>query len=222
MSKISIVLVEDHAVVRDGLKALLAGEPDMQVVGEAENGQQAVSLAKKLSPDVVVMDLAMPLMNGLTATREILKAVPSAKILVLSSYSDDECVRSLMDAGAMGYLMKQTASNELVEAIRHTRRGNQVFSPAISQRIRAQRAGAFMDGGTAALLTAREMQVLKLIARGGSNKEIATELDISIKTVEKHRQQVMNKLNIHDVAGLTRYAISKGLVERGIPAGVVN
>ena len=216
MSKISIVLVEDHAVVRDGLKALLAGEPDMQVVGEAENGQQAVSIAKKLSPDVVVMDLAMPLMNGLTATREIVKAVPGAKILVLSSYSDDECVRSLIDAGAMGYLMKQTASNELVEAIRHTRRGNQVFSPAISQRIRAQKAGAFMEGGAEAVLTAREMQVLKLIARGGSNKEIATELDISIKTVEKHRQQVMNKLNIHEVAGLTRYAIAHGLVDEKV------
>src|SRR5881394_969783 len=105
MSKISIVLVEDHAVVRDGLKALLTAEPDMEVIGEAENGQQAVSLAKKLSPDVVVMDLAMPLMNGLSATREILKTAPSARILVLSSYSDDECVKALMEAGAMGYLM---------------------------------------------------------------------------------------------------------------------
>ncbi len=217
MPKISIVLVEDHAVVRDGLKALLTAESDMVVVGEAENGQQAVALAKKLSPDVVVMDLAMPQMNGLSATREILKAVPSAKVLVLSSYSDDACVRALLEAGAMGYLMKQTASNELVEAIRHTRRGNQVFSPAISQRIRSQRAGAFMEGGNAVSLTAREMQVLKLIAGGGSNKEIATELDISIKTVEKHRQQVMNKLNIHEVAGLTRYAITHGLVEQKVP-----
>ena len=217
MGKISIVLVEDHAVVRDGLKALLTAEPDMEVIGEAENGQQAVVLAKKLLPDVVVMDLAMPQMNGLNATREILKAVPSAKVLVLSSYSDDACVRALLEAGAMGYLMKQTASNELVEAIRHTRRGNQVFSPAISQRIRSQRAGAFMDGTGVSALTVRELQVLKLIAAGGSNKEIATDLDISIKTVEKHRQQVMNKLNIHEVAGLTRYAIAHGLVEQKVP-----
>src|SRR5882724_5495746 len=217
MAKISIVLVEDHAVVRDGLKALLTAEPDMDVIGEAENGQQAVVLAKKLSPDVVVMDLAMPQMNGLNATRAILKAVPSAKVLVLSSYSDDACVRALLEAGAMGYLMKQTASNELVEAIRHTRRGNQVFSPAISQRIRSQRAGAFMEGTGVSALTVRELQVLKLIAGGGSNKEIATELDISIKTVEKHRQQVMNKLNIHEVAGLTRYAIANGLVEQKVP-----
>jgi len=217
MGKISIILVEDHAVVRDGLKALLTAEPDMEVVGEAENGQQAVVLAKKLLPDVVVMDLAMPQMNGLNATREILKTVPSAKVLVLSSYSDDACVRALIEAGAMGYLMKQTASNELVEAIRHTRRGNQVFSPAISQRIRSQRAGAFMDGTGVSALTVRELQVLKLIAGGGSNKEIATELDISIKTVEKHRQQVMNKLNIHEVAGLTRYAIANGLVEQKVP-----
>ena len=217
MSKISIVLVEDHAVVRDGLKALLTAEADMEVVGEAENGRQAVALTRKLSPDVVVMDLAMPLMNGLSATREILKTVPSARILVLSSYSDDECVKALMEAGAMGYLMKQTASNELVEAIRHTRRGNQVFSPAIRQRILSQKAGSFMEGGNVSVLTAREMQVLKLIAGGGSNKEIATELDISIKTVEKHRQQVMNKLNIHEVAGLTRYAIAHGLVEQKVP-----
>ncbi len=189
----------------------------MEVVGEAENGQQAVVLAKKLLPDVVVMDLAMPQMNGLNATREILKTVPSAKVLVLSSYSDDACVGVLIEAGAMGYLMKQTASNELVEAIRHTRRGNQVFSPAISQRIRSQRAGAFMDGTGVSALTVRELQVLKLIAAGGSNKEIATDLDISIKTVEKHRQQVMNKLNIHEVAGLTRYAIANGLVEQKVP-----
>ena len=204
-------------MVRDGLKALLTAEADMEVVGEAENGQQAVALTRKLSPDVVVMDLAMPLMNGLSATREILKTVPSARILVLSSYSDDECVKALMEAGAMGYLMKQTASNELVEAIRHTRRGNQVFSPAIRQRLRSQKAGSFMEGGNVSVLTAREMQVLKLIAGGGSNKEIATELDISIKTVEKHRQQVMNKLNIHEVAGLTRYAIAHGLVEQKVP-----
>ena len=218
MAKISIVLVEDHAVVRDGLRALLTAEADLEVVGEAENGHQAVALAKKLSPDVVVMDLAMPLMNGLAATKEILKAVPTARILVLSSYSDDECVKSLLDAGAMGYLMKQTASNELVEAIRHTRRGNQVFSPAISQRLRNQRAGNFMEGShSPASLTARELQVLKLIAAGGSNKEIATDLEISIKTVEKHRQQVMNKLNIHEVAGLTRYSISHGLVEQKVP-----
>jgi DNA-binding NarL/FixJ family response regulator len=223
MKKISVLLVDDHTVVRQGLRALLGAEEDMEVVGEAENGRQAVMLARKTPPDVVVMDVAMPMLNGLEATRQILKSVPGVKVLVLTSYGDEECVQQLMQAGATGYLIKQTAANDLLKAIREVQRGNAFFSPAIAKRLRDQCREAFSNGQStrkSGELTSRESEVLQLIAEGHSNKQIAAELGISIKTVEKHRQQVMNKLNIHDVAGLTRYAISKGLVERNLPAVV--
>ena len=224
MKKIGVLLVDDHTVVRQGLRALLRAEEDMEVLGEAENGRQAVALAKKNPPDVVVMDVAMPQLNGLEATRQILKLMPNTKILVLTSYGDDECVEQLMHAGAAGYLIKQTAANDLLKAIREVQRGNAFFSPAIAKRLRDQCRQVFSSGQPARKsveLTSREAEVLQLIAEGYSNKQIASELAISIKTVEKHRQQVMNKLNIHDVAGLTRYAISKGLVERTLPVAMV-
>jgi DNA-binding NarL/FixJ family response regulator len=223
MKKISVLLVDDHTVVRQGLRALLRAEEDMEVVGEAENGRMAVMLSRKMNPDVVVMDVAMPLLNGLEATRQILKNQPGTKVLVLTSYGDDDCVEQLMQAGAVGYLIKQTAANDLLKAIREVYRGNAFFSPAIAKRLRDQCREAFTSGHSvkkAGELTSREAEVLQLIAEGFSNKQIAAELCISIKTVEKHRQQVMNKLNIHDVAGLTRYAISKGMVERSVPASV--
>jgi DNA-binding NarL/FixJ family response regulator len=223
MKKIGVLLVDDHTVVRQGLRALLQSEEDIEVVGEAENGRQAVAAARKTPPDVVVMDVAMPLLNGLEATRQILKLVPTARVLVLTSYGDDECVEQLMQAGAVGYLIKQTAANDLLKAIREVQRGNAFFSPSIAKRLRDHCREAFTSGHAvkkAGELTSREAEVLQLIAEGFSNKQIAGELCISIKTVEKHRQQVMNKLNIHDVAGLTRYAISKGMVERSLPAAV--
>jgi DNA-binding NarL/FixJ family response regulator len=219
-AKISILLADDHDVVREGLKALLNAEGDMDVVAEAADGQQAVALAKKTAPNVVVMDIAMPMMNGLTATIQILKAVPGVKVLVLSSYSDEECVKEMMAAGVSGFLMKQTAASELSQAIRNVRRGIQVLSPAIVQRMRNQRHETFMDAGgnkKPAQLTSRELEVLKLIANGFSNKEAASSLGISIKTIEKHRQQVMNKLNIHEIAGLTRYALSRNIIEQKVP-----
>ncbi len=224
MKKIGVLLVDDHTVVRQGLRALLQAEEDIEVIGEAENGRQAVMAARKTPPDVVVMDVAMPLLNGLEATRQILKLVPTAKVLVLTSYGDDECVEQLMQAGASGYLIKQTAANDLLKAIREVQRGNAFFSPSIAKRLRDQCRQAFSSGQPskkAGELTSREAEVLQLIAEGFSNKQIAGELCISIKTVEKHRQQVKNKLNIHDVAGLTRYAISKGMVERTAPAAAV-
>lgn len=223
MKKIAVLLVDDHTVVRQGLRALLSSEEDIEVVGEAENGRQAVMAVRKTPPDVVVMDVAMPLLNGLEATRQILRMVPTAKVLVLTSYGDDECVEQLMQAGASGYLIKQTAANDLLKAIREVQRGNAFFSPSIAKRLRDQCREAFTSGQSprkAGELTSRESEVLQLIAEGFSNKQIAGELTISIKTVEKHRQQVMNKLNIHDVAGLTRFAISKGMVERGVPTAV--
>jgi len=225
MRKISVLLVDDHTVVRQGLRALLQCEEDIEVVGEAENGRQAVAFARKAAPDVVVMDVAMPLLNGLEATRQVLKLAPTAKVLVLTSYGDDECVEQLMQAGAVGYLVKQTAATDLVKAIREVYRGNAFFSPAIAKRLRDQCREAFSRGQpirkSGSDLTSRESEVLQLIAEGFSNKQIAGELEISIKTVEKHRQQVMNKLNIHDVAGLTRYAIAKGMVERALPAATL-
>ena len=223
MKKIGIVLVDDHTVVRQGLRALLKAEEDIEVVGEAENGRQAVMLVRKSAPDVVVMDIAMPLLNGLEATRQILKYVPTTKVLVLTSYGDDDCVEQMMQAGAAGYLLKQTAANDLLKAIREVQRGNAFFSPVIAKRLRDQCREQFTTGLPAkktSELTSREAEVLQLIAEGFSNKQIASELAISIKTVEKHRQQVMNKLNIHDVAGLTRYAISKGLIERTQPPAI--
>lgn len=224
MKKISVLLVDDHTVVRQGLRALLSPEEDIEVIGEAENGRQAVQLARTQPPDVVVMDVAMPLLNGLEATRQILKNHPSSRVLVLTTYGDDECVRQLTEAGVSGYLIKQTAANDLVKAIREVNKGNVYFSPTVARRLRDQYRDAFANGQPVKKnieLTSREAEVLQLIAEGFSNKQIAAELCISIKTVEKHRQQVMNKLNIHDVAGLTRYALSKGLVERGVPAGVI-
>jgi DNA-binding NarL/FixJ family response regulator len=220
MKRIAVLLVDDHTVVRQGLRALLESERDLEVVGEAENGRQAVRLAKKIMPDVVVMDVAMPVLNGIEATRQISKELPSTKVLGLTSYGDDEYVTQLMQAGASGFLSKQTAADDLLKAIRQVKDGKTYFSPSIAKRLRDQR-GAFLANGhhaaKAGELTSRESEVLQLIAEGFANKQVAAELSISIKTVEKHRQQVMNKLNIHDVAGLTRYAISKGWVEKSAP-----
>src|SRR5215204_2926080 len=146
MKKIGVLLVDDHTVVRQGLRALLKSEEDIEVVGEAENGRQAVMLARKSPPDVVVMDVAMPLLNGLEATRQILKLAPTTKVLVLTSYGDDECVEQLMRAGATGYLIKQTAANDLLKAIREVQRGNAFFSPAIAKRLRDQCREQFTTG----------------------------------------------------------------------------
>jgi len=217
MDKIRVLLVDDHTVVRQGLRVLLEAEPDITVAGEAETGRQAVQMTKQLRPDVVVMDIAMPTLNGLEATRQIIKEVPAAKVLILSSYNDEEYVHQLTEAGAAGYLLKQTAAAELIKGVREARKGNAYFSPAISKRLLDHYRSAFLKGAPVRkrtdFLTSRESEVLQLIAEGRPNKQIAAELCISIKTVEKHRQQVMNKLHIHDVAGLTRYALSKGIIE---------
>jgi DNA-binding NarL/FixJ family response regulator len=215
MKTITVVLVDDHTVVRQGLRALLAAERGMEVVGEAENGRQAVAVTRDCQPDVVVMDVAMPLLNGFEATKQILKAAPSARVLALSSYSSEEHIVQMLNAGASGYVIKQTAANELLEAIREVHKGKTFLSPSVSEGVRV----AMSDPQAIANRepTSREMEVLQLIAEGFSNKQIAGELGISIKTVEKHRQQVMNKLNIHDVAGLTRYTIARGLVEAAAP-----
>jgi len=225
MKRITVLLADDHTVVRQGLRSLLAAESDIEVVGEAENGRQAVQLTRKLLPDVLVMDIAMPKLNGLEATRQVVRDSPATKVLILSSYSDDEYVHQLTGAGAAGYLIKQTAADDLILAVRETFRGNAFFSPTISKRLLDRYRQSFLDGGSikkgGPQLTAREMEVLQLVAEGYVNKQIASELSISIKTVEKHRQQVMDKLNIHDVAGLTRYAIANGVIESSPGVGLL-
>jgi len=217
MGKIQVILADDHTVVRQGLRVLLEAEQDITVVGEAETGRQAVQLVRKHAPDVVVMDIAMPGLNGLEATRQIMKEAPNVKVLALSSYSDDEYVHQLTEAGAAGYLLKQTAAAELIKAVREVRKGNAFFSPAISKRLLERYREAFLSGVPGRkrnpVLTSREAEVLQLIAEGKLTKQIAGELFISVKTVQKHRQLVMNKLNLHNIAGLTRYAIAKGIIE---------
>jgi DNA-binding NarL/FixJ family response regulator len=213
--KIKVLIAEDHVIVRQGLKILIRADPDMEVSGEAADGRQALRMAEQTQPDVVVMDVAMPIMNGLEATRQILRQQPRSKVLVLSSYSDDESVQKLVQAGASGYLTKHSASTDLLEAIRQVNRGNSYFSPVIAQRLRNQLGEKPKQGvpaQTKSDLTTRERQVLTLIAEGLASKQIAARLKLSSKTIEKHRQQVMDKLNIHEIAGLTRYAASKKLV----------
>ena len=221
MKKIKVLLAEDHMIVREGLRALLNSEKDIEVVGEAQNGRQAVELAGKLAPAVVVMDIAMPLLNGLEATRQILRTAPTVKVLILSAHSDDAYVEHVMTLGASGYLVKQTAAEVLPKAIREICKGKTFFSPAISKRLnhhqkRAMDRGELVGEKEPAQLTSREMEVLQLIAEGKANKQTADELHISIKTVEKHRQSLMEKLNIHDTAGLTRHAIAAGIIESSV------
>jgi len=219
MKKIRIMLVDDHAIVRQGIRVLVEAEPDITVVGEAGNGRQAVQLMLKLRPDVVVLDLAMPQLNGVEATRQIMKEDPTAKVLVLSSYSDNEYVRQVTDAGATGYLVKQTAADDLIKAVREADKGNAYFSPSICRWLVENYRGKKKRGEPpvkrSEKLTVREAEVLQLVAEGQPNKMIASELGISIKTVDKHRQLMMCKLNIHDIAGLTRYAIAKGIITSG-------
>jgi DNA-binding NarL/FixJ family response regulator len=214
MKKIRVLLVDDHTVVREGLRALLSNEQDIEVIGEAPDGRRALALAKQSPPDVVVMDVAMPLLNGMDATKQIVRSLRSTAVLVLSSYTDEECVSELLKAGAAGYLSKQSAAEELAKAIREVRRGNKYFTPAIARQLLEQEKARRENYGESTELTEREAEVLQLVATGYSNQESANELGISIKTIEKHRQQVMNKLKIHETAGLTRYAISKGIVDQ--------
>lgn len=225
MNPITVLLAEDHMIVREGLRALLKLEADIEVVGEAENGRQAVALASKLCPDVIVMDISMPLLNGLEATRQILQTAPSTKVLMLSAHGDDAYVEQVMALGASGYLIKQTAAHMLTAAIREVHQGKLFLSPSISKRRKDHdekaHARGDLPGKKAVQLSSREMEVLQLIAEGKANKETAEELHISVKTVEKHRQSLMEKLNIHDTAGLTRYAISAGIIESSVQVTII-
>lgn len=223
MSSISVLLVDDHSIVRQGLKALLVSEGDINVVGEAQSGRDAVKMVERLWPEVVIMDLAMPLLNGWEATRQILKAMPTAKVIILTSYDTEEHIHQAIAAGAAAYVLKQTAAADLVKAIREVKDGNAYFSPAVAQRLREHTCRSTPDTPPTdvqgAELTVREAEVLQLIAEGFANKQIAGELNLSVKTVEKHRQQLMNKLNLHCTADLVRHAAGKGVIETHL-AGV--
>jgi len=202
--KITVLLVDDHSLVRRGFRRMLEDEADMEVVGEAGNGEEAIKLAKDLAPQVIVMDCALPGMNGLQATRQIMDESPSTAVLMLSMHSESTWVRQAIDAGAKGYVLKNALELDLGSAIRKIASGETVFDPQVEQRAELK--------GERHALTPRELEVLQMIVDGKSNKEIATALDLSANTVAVHRANIMNTLGIHKTAELVVYAIRAGLV----------
>ncbi len=219
MKKITILLAEDHTIVREGFRRMLELEADLEVVGEAQDGRQAVEMVKKLHPDMVLMDVAMPMLNGLEATRQVIKAIPATKVLILSAHGDLVYVTNAMECGAAGFLLKHSSANKVYGAIREVHKGKTFFSSSISRRF--DHFDPPSSGRTGMIkkpteLTSREMEVLQLVAEGKANKQTAAELGIGKKTVEKHREHLMQKLDIHNTAGLTRYAICAGVIEGGV------
>jgi len=210
---IRILLADDHKITRQGLRSLLEKQQDMEVVAEAENGRLAVRLAGEIAPDVVIMDLTMPDLNGVEATRQIVADSPDVKVIALSMHSDSLFVTEMLKSGAAGYLLKDCAFEELAKAIRIVLEGKTYLSPSISGVVVEDYIHrlAQTDFAGFEVLTDREREVLQLMAEGHSTKQIATKLHISVKTVETHRRQIMSKLNIHTIAELTKYAIRKGL-----------
>ncbi len=216
--KINVLLAEDHTVVRQGLCALIDADGRFQVVGQAQTGREAVALARTLRPDVIVMDIAMPELNGLEATRQILGALPTARIVVLSAHRDELYVERANEAGVAGFLEKQMSAEFLTQAIAEVAAGRTYYSPTLRKRLADKpRNRHGLVRADRNRLTSRETEVLQLVAEGAGNKQIAAALKISIKTVEKHRQQLMDKLNIHETASLTRYAVAAGIIENGVP-----
>jgi two-component system response regulator NreC len=214
MGTIRVFLVDDHTILRQGLRAMLEGREDMELVGEAADGRTAVREVLRTQPDVVVMDVAMPHLNGIEATRQIRRDCPATQVLILSMHTDEEYVIEALRAGAAGYLVKDSAASELVVALHAVRREQPYFSAAVAS-ILVDDSGKNGPGETAPpeapRLTPREREVIQLIAEGYTNLQIAQALHISVKTVETHRQHIMDKLNIHDIAGLVKYAIRHGL-----------
>jgi DNA-binding NarL/FixJ family response regulator len=215
MSVIRVLLADDHRILREGIRALIEDQDDMQVVGEAEDGLAAVKKVAQLQPDVVVMDIAMPLLNGLEATRQIHRDYPRVRVLILTMHENEEYIRQVLAAGALGYVLKDAAARDLLGAIRSVYQGEAVLSPAITRLVIEDylRWGDIRPEDTTDGLTAREREVLQLIAEGYTNKEIAGILSLSVKTVQSHRTNLMNKLDLHDRGELIKYAIQKKIID---------
>ncbi|HUE05565.1 MAG TPA: response regulator transcription factor [Bryobacteraceae bacterium] len=209
--KIRILLVDDHAVVRHGFKMILAAQADMEIVGEAGNGREALDLAGQLQPDVIVMDVAMPELNGIEATRRVGDVSPRSRVLALSMHKDSVYVREILRAGARGYLLKESIASDLLAAVRAIARGEGYLSPGVSDAVLNDYRRHVTD--PIDLLTSREREVLQMIAEGKTNKDIATVLNLSVYTVDAHRGRIMEKLNMHSATDLVRFAVRAGLVD---------
>ena len=207
MKNINIILADDHKMVREGLKSIIEKQPNMKIIAEANNGASAIALSKQYKPDVVVMDISMPDISGIDATRTILGSCPKTRIMILSMHADSRFVKEAVDAGALGYVLKDSASEELIFAIRKVYNGEAFLSSKITESMIKN----LNNTGTEIALSSRELEVLKFIAEGLATKGIASKLGISAKTVEAHRHQIMEKLQIHSVAELTKYAIREGI-----------
>lgn len=213
MEKLRILLADDHAIVREGLKMLIGVQPDMEIAGEAGDGEEAWRMAKTLLPDIVVMDVSMPQMNGAQATERLRVLCPNVKIIALSAYADEIHVRQLLAAGASGYVLKRTIAEELTKAIRTVAKGGTYLDPAIAGQIVGGYVNPDKNGNSVGNLSSREQEVLLDIARGYTNKEIAERLHLSVKTVEGHKARIMGKLEVQSRAGLVRYALQQGWLQ---------
>jgi two-component system response regulator NreC len=211
MKRIRILLADDHAVVRQGFKMILSSQPDMEIVGEAGNGREAVELAENLKPDVVVMDVAMPELNGIEATRRLATSVPHARVVALSMHKDNVYVREILRAGARGYLLKDSLAGDLVSAVRAVAQGEGYISPAVSNAVLDDYRKHVTN--PIDLLSSREREVLQMLAEGKTNKEIAVILNLSVYTVDAHRGRIMEKLNVHSINELVRFAVRNGLID---------
>ena len=210
-----VLLVDDHALFREGIRALLSAESDIEVVGEAADGKQAIELAEKLSPDIIVMDLVMPGMNGMQAAQQLHDKYPDIKVLILSMYDDDEYVCQILKAGASGYVLKRAASDDLLRAIREVEKGGSALHPTVAAKLikdYVRRAKSTEQRDSGSVLTARESEVLTLVAEGHTNQQIADMLGLGRKTVDTHRTNIMRKLDLHEVTALVKYALKRGLI----------
>jgi two-component system, NarL family, response regulator NreC len=211
MKRIRILLADDHAVVRQGFKMILAAQPDMEIVGEAGNGRETIELAEKLRPEVVVMDVSMPELNGIEATRRLASSTPHTRVVALSMHKDSVYVREILRAGARGYLLKESLAGDLVAAVRAVASGEGYLSPAVSNAVLDDYRRHVTN--PVDLLTSREREVLQMLAEGKTNKEIAVVLNLSVYTVDAHRGRIMEKLNLHSINELVRFAVRNGVID---------